>query len=318
MIVPVKKQCVAFRFDCFTDRLPKTRICCAGSKKTGGYIMYLVTGATGNVGSEVVSQLLAKGQKVRVFTRDAAKLASWVDQVEVAIGDFTAPETFARAVSGVEGVFLMNGPLDGGIFRQLIAATKAQGSPRVVFLSTIFAGFPDSAIGQLHKEKEDVIRASGLPGRFVRAGAFMTNSYQWLDTIKAEGVVYNAMGAGKVAPVAAEDIAAVAVHALTRADLPSEVFEVTGGELLTIPEQVDILAKAANRPIRSVDVPTENAVQGLIRIGTPPPVAAAVGKSFEAIRDGRMAMVEDTVKQVTGKQPRTFQSWAKEHAFKFA
>lgn len=280
--------------------------------------MYLITGATGNVGSQVVRQLLAKGRKVRVFTRDAAKVAHWGDQVEVAIGDMTSPETFAKAVAGVEGVFIMNGPLDGALFRQLIAAAKAQGSPRLVFLSTIFAGFPDSAIGQLHKDKEDVIRASGLPGRFVRSGAFMTNSYQWLDAIKKEGVVYNAMGAGKVAPIAPEDIAAVVVHALTDADLSPEVLEVTGGELLTVPEQVDILAQARKQPIRSVDVPTEAAVQGLIRIGTPPPVAAAVGKSFEAIRDGRMATVKDTVKRVTGKPPRTFQSWAREHASRFA
>ena len=280
--------------------------------------MYLVTGATGNVGSEVVKQLLAKGQKVRVFTRDAAKLAPWSDQVEVAIGDFTSPETFAKAVSGVEGVFIMNGPLDGGIFRQLIAATKAQGSPRVVFLSTLFAGSPDSPIGQLHKDKEDVIRASGLPGRFVRAGAFMTNAYQWLGTIKAEGAVFNAMGSGKVAPVAAEDIAAVAVHALTDQDPSTKVFEVTGGELLTVAEQVAILARAANKPIRCVDVPTESAIQGLIGIGTPAPVAAAVGKSFEDIRAGKIAFIKDTVKQLTGKLPRTFQSWAQEHASRFA
>ena len=63
--------------------------------------MYLVTGATGNVGSEVVGQLLAKGQKVRVFTRDAAKVAHWGNRVEVATGDFTRPETFAQALSDV-------------------------------------------------------------------------------------------------------------------------------------------------------------------------------------------------------------------------
>jgi uncharacterized protein YbjT (DUF2867 family) len=280
--------------------------------------MYLVTGATGNVGSEVVNQLLANGRPVRAFTRDAAKLARWGNRIEVAIGDFTAPETFARAVAGVEGVFIMNGPLDGGLFRQLIAATTAQGSPRVVFLSTLFAGLPDSAIGQLHKDKEDVIRASGLPGRFVRAGAFMTNAFQWLDSIKSEGVVYNAMGAGKVAPVAAADIAAVVVHALTNPGDSPEVFEVTGGELLNVAEQVEILAQARKQPIRRVDVPTETAVENLIRIGTPPPVAAAVGKSFEAIRDGRMATVKNTVQQVTGRSPKTFQSWALEHAPRFA
>ena len=280
--------------------------------------MFLITGDTGNVGSEVVTQLLARQQKVRVFTRDAAKVAHWGDQVEVAIGDFTSPETFARAVSGVEGVFIMNGPLDGGLFRQLIAATKAQGNAKVVFLSTLFAAFPDSAIGQLHKDKEDVIRASGLRGAFVRAGAFMTNAYQWLGAIKAEGVVYNAMGVGKVAPIAAEDIAAVAVHALTSTGVSPEVFEVTGGELLTVADQVNLLAQARNKPIQCVDVPTEAAIQGLIRLGTPPPVADAVGKSFEAIRDGRMAVVKDTVAKVTGRPPKTYQSWAQAHAAKFA
>lgn len=280
--------------------------------------MYLITGATGNVGSEVVSQLLARGQKVRVFTRDAAKVAHWGDQVEVAIGDFSSPESFAQAVSGVEGVFIMYGPLEGGLFRQLIAAAKARGNPRVVFLSTMFAGSPESPIGQLHKDKEDVIRASGLPGKFVRAGAFMTNAYQWLDNIKADGAVYNAMGSGKVAPVAAGDVAAVAVHALTDPDRSPEVLEVTGGELLTVAEQVEILARAANKTIRCIDVPTKTAVQGLMRIGTPAPVAAAVGQSFEAIRDGQMAFVKDTVKRLTGRQPRTFQSWAKENASLFA
>jgi uncharacterized protein YbjT (DUF2867 family) len=280
--------------------------------------MYLVTGATGNVGREVVSQLLAKGQKVRVFTRDAAKVAHWGNRVEVATGDFTRPETFAQALSGVDGVFIMNGALDGGVFRQLIAAAKAQGNLRIVFLSTIFAGSPESPIGQLHKDKEDVIRASGLSGKFVRAGSFMTNAYQWISTIKGEGIVYNALGAGKAAPIAPEDIAAVAVHALTDANPSPEVFEVTGSELLSVPEQVAILANALGKPIKSIDVPAESAVQGMLRAGLPAPVATAVAQSFAAIRDGRMAIVKDTVKQVTGKQPRTFQSWAQEYASRFA
>ena len=280
--------------------------------------MYLVTGATGNVGREVVSQLLAKGQKVRVFTRDAAKVAHWGNRVEVATGDFTRPETFAQALPDVDGAFIMNGALDGGVFRQLIAAAKSHANLRIVFLSTIFAGSPESPIGQLHKDKEDVIRASGLSGKFVRAGSFMTNAYQWISTIKGEGIVYNALGAGKAAPIAPEDIAAVAVHALTDVNPSPEVFEVTGSELLSVPEQVAILANALGKPIKSIDVPAESAVQGMLRAGLPAPVATAVAQSFAAIRDGRMAIVKDTVKQVTGKQPRTFQSWAQEYASRFS
>jgi len=280
--------------------------------------MYLVTGATGNVGSNVVAQLLDRKAKVRVFVRDPAKVAHWGDRVEIAIGDFGKPVTFARAVAGVEGGFLMNGGPDQEPFRQLIAAARAHGNPRIVFLSTLLAGAPEFQIGKLHKDKEDVIRESGLPGKFIRPGGFMTNSYQWIGTIKAEGVVYNPMGTGKSAPIAPEDIAAVAVQALTVPSLSDEVFELTGSQLLSVPEQVNILADVLGKPIRCIDVPTETAVQGLIRAGIPAQVAAAVGQSFEAIRDGRAIAVRDTVERVTGNQPKTFETWAREHASRFA
>jgi uncharacterized protein YbjT (DUF2867 family) len=280
--------------------------------------MYLITGATGNVGSEVVDQLLAKGEKVRVFTRDAGKVSRWGDRVGVAIGDFGKPDTFARAIAGVEAVFLMNGALESETFRGLIATAKAQGSPRIVFLSSAAANSPDLFIGRLHKQKEDAIREAGLQGGFIRPGGFMSNSYQWIRTVKAEGVVFNPMGTGRSAPIAPEDIAAVAVKALMDANLSDEVFELTGGELLSVPEQVNILADVLGTPIRCVDVPTETAVQGLIQSGVPAPVATAVGKSFEAIRDGRATMVRDTVKIVTGKPPKTFREWAQRNASRFA
>jgi uncharacterized protein YbjT (DUF2867 family) len=280
--------------------------------------MYLVTGATGNVGSAVAAQLLASWEKVRVFTRNPDKVAQWGKRVQVAIGDFGTQDTFARAMADVDGVFLMNGGPDGEPFKQLVAGAKAQGNPKIVFLSTILAGVPGFQIGKLHKDKEDAIRESGLPGKFVRPGGFMTNIYQWIGTIKAEGIVYNAMGTGKFAPIAPEDIAAVAVKALTTPGLSEEVFELTGSELVSVPEQINILAEVLGKPIRCVDVPIDTAIQGLIRAGVPAQVAAAVGQSFEAIRDGRAMEIKDTVKRVTGKQPKTFEAWARDHASRFA
>lgn len=280
--------------------------------------MYLVTGATGNVGSEVVEQLLSSGQKVRVFTRDAARAARWGDRVEVAVGSFWEPDSFGRAAAGVEAIFLMNGGPEGGPFQQLIASAKSQGTSRIVFLSTSLAGDPESEIGAMHKEKEDAIRAAGLEGRFVRPGGFMSNAFQWIGSIKAEGTVYTSMGTGKFPPIAPEDIAAVAVKALTTPGLRQEIFELTGGELVTVPQQVNILAEVLGRPLRCVDVPTDRAVQGLIQGGVPPHVAAAVGKSFEAVREGRATTIRDTVEQVTGKKPMTFAAWARKHAARFA
>jgi uncharacterized protein YbjT (DUF2867 family) len=255
--------------------------------------MYLVTGATGNVGSNVVAQLVNARQKVRVFVRDADRVRHWGDQVQIAIGDFENADSFARAIAGVDGVFLLNGSPEQEPFRKLIAAAKSEGDPRVVFLSTFLVNLPDVQIGQLHKDKEEAIQESGLQWKFVRPGAFMTNSYQWIGSIRSEGVVYNSMGNGKTAPIAPEDIAAVVVKALTARNDSGEVFELTGGQLLSVPEQVSILADILTKAVRCIDVPIETAVQGLVRAGIPQQVAVAIGQSSEVVRDGRVADVTD-------------------------
>src|SRR4051794_9559043 len=138
--------------------------------------MYLVTGATGHVGSELVEQLLAKGKKVRAFTRDRAKAARWGDRIEVAAGDFTRPETLREAAAGVEGVFLMNGASANERFREVVLALKAAGAPRLMFLSSLAAGSPELAIGKLHAQQEVAISESGIPHVVLRPGGFMTNA----------------------------------------------------------------------------------------------------------------------------------------------
>jgi uncharacterized protein YbjT (DUF2867 family) len=280
--------------------------------------MYLVTGATGNVGSKVVNQLLAQGEQVRVFTRDAAKVAHWGDRVQIALGDFTKPETYAAAVGEVDGIFLMNitTPIDS--FRQLLQTAKASGTPRIAFLSSISAAEPDTLVGRLHLEKEEAISESGLPYALLRCGGFMSNAFGWLQTIKSESTVYNPMGSGQYAPIAPEDVAAVAVHAMRSAQLSAETYNLTGAQLIDTPQQVEILSRLINRPLRIVDITAETATENMIRSGIPAPIAAGVAKSFESIRDGKAAMATDTVAQLTGHPPLTFEDWATRHVDKFA
>lgn len=280
--------------------------------------MFLVTGATGNVGSNVVNQLLTEGEQVRVFTRDAAKVAHWGDRVQVALGDFTKPETYAAAVSGVDGIFLMNiiTPIDS--FRQLLQAAKASGTPRIAFLSSLSAAEPDTLVGKLHLEKEEAISDSRLPYALLRCGGFMSNAFGWLQTIKSESTVYNPMGSGHYAPIAPEDIAAVAVHALRSAQLSAETYILTGGQLINTPQQVEILSRLINRPLRVVDITTETAVENMVHSGIPAPIATGVAKSFEDIRKGIAAKTVDTVSKLTGRPPLTFEEWATRHVDKLA
>lgn len=187
-----------------------------------------------------------------------------------------------------------------------------------MFLSSLFASIEDSKIGAMHKKKEDAIQDAGLSGVFLRPGGFMTNSYQWNESIRAQNVVYNPLGNGKVAPIATEDIAAVAALALTSAQFPEQVVELTGETLLSVPEQVATLAEVLGREIGCTDVPVDAAVEGALRNGVPLELASAVKESFTAIRDGKAAIVTDTVARVVGHPPMSYHAWAQKHAARFA
>jgi uncharacterized protein YbjT (DUF2867 family) len=279
--------------------------------------MFLVTGATGNVGRELVDQLVADGQRVRVFVRDPRKVAHWGDRIEVATGDFGDANSFGRAAASTDGAFLMNRAAEVGTFPQLIEAARKNKLPRIVFLSSLLASMPETLIGKVHAEKENSIRQSGIRGYFLRAGGFMSNTLQWTPSIKSQGVVYNPMGSGKSAPIAPEDIATVAAKLLVSRDGAEESPVLTGDELLTVPEQVEILAKAIGKPIKSVDVPAEAAIEGMIKNGLPPQLAAAVGESITAVRDGQAEHLTYDVERITGRKPITFAQWARKHASRF-
>ena len=277
--------------------------------------MYLITGATGHVGSQLVEQLLARGKKVRVFTRDKAKVAHWGDRVEVATGDFSQPETVRQAATKVDGVFLMNGAGQHNRFPEVSLALKQAAVPRVVFLSSL-AG-DEFAIGKLHRQQEASLANAAVPHVVLRPGMFMANFYQWAATIKSDGAVYNAMGAGKSAPIAPDDIAAVAAAVLVDGYAADRPLELTGSELTSTADQVRTLSQVLGREIRCVDVPVEAAVQGMIRNGLPPALAGAVGESFRAVRDGHTTFKTDTVQRVLGRPPMPLADWFRKNVARF-
>lgn len=279
--------------------------------------MFLITGASGNIGSHIARQLLQAGHPVRAFTRDPARLGELAGQVEIAGGDFSRPDTLGAAAAGAKAVFLNTGPNPADL-PGLLAQLRANGAPRVVFLSSILAGDEEFSLGRMHRANEDVLHASGLPAVVLRPSGFMTNTLRWADSIRADGVVYNAMGTGKAPMIAPEDIAAVAVRALLDPALDGATLELTGGQLLNVPEQVAILSEVLGRSLRSVDVTIEQTVQGLAASGIPEAIARGVAQSLEAVRDGRGRAMTPTVERITGALPRSFDSWVRGNAASFA
>jgi len=282
--------------------------------------MILVTGATGNIGGEVLKQLLEVGAPVRVLARDPAKAAAKLGAaVTVVRGDLDAPETLGPAFAGVTKAFVLStGPELARLDGNAIDAARAAGVAHVVTLSVLGAEIePGLQLARWHRESEKKLEASGLAWTFLRPGAFASNALGWIPMIKAQGVVYSPAGEGKSAPIDPRDIAAVAVKALTSPGHEGKAYTLTGPELLSTGEQVAKIGAAIARPLRFVDVPPQAARDGMLKAGMHPLLVDALLELMAAVRTGHGATISPAVATVLGRPARTFDAWVHDHAAAF-
>jgi uncharacterized protein YbjT (DUF2867 family) len=200
----------------------------------------------------------------------------------------------------------------------VLGVARAAGVEQVVLLSSAWVvakGRESSPIARRHLIVEQAISASGLPWTFVRPGGFATNALQWAPSIKAAGVVRAVYPEAQVAPIHEQDIAAVAVAALTSPGHAGQAYVLTGPESLTQRRQVELIGAAIGRPIRFEELTPEQAREQLGRFM--PPAIVDTLLSYLAAADGVPAPVSDTVQQVTGRPARTFAEWATDHAADF-
>jgi uncharacterized protein YbjT (DUF2867 family) len=282
--------------------------------------MLLVTGPTGHVGRELARELDTLGPTFRVLVRDPARAAGLPDRARRVTGDLDDPATLAPALDGVTGLFLLVPGTGLAHTAHAVAAAKAAGVRRIVYLSSYAViGDPVPAMGRWHLERERLIRASGIPATFLRPTGFMTNTFDWLPTLREGGYVLDPVGPGRAAPIDPADIAAVAAAALTRDGHAGQEYLLTGGEALTVAEQATILARAAGCEIevRPVATPAE-AVRFRYPHGAPPDLAAALAEGITRMRADTTGVRSDTVHRLLGRPPRTFADWCARNAPAFA
>jgi uncharacterized protein YbjT (DUF2867 family) len=281
--------------------------------------MLLVTGATGHIGRELARELDAKGAKFRILVRDPARAAGLPGRAERVIGDLDDPATLAPAFDGVDGLFLLVPGIGTAHTAHAVAAAQAAGVHRIVHLSSYAViGDPMPAMGRWHHEREQVVRACGIPATILRPSGFMTNAFDWLPTICEGGFVLDPVGPGRTAPIDPADIAAVAALALTEDGHQGAEYALTGDELLTVTEQVRILAAATDRDIevREVATPAE-AVWFRYPGGAPQALADALIEGLTLMRADTAGFRTDTVQRLLGRKPRTFADWCARNASAF-
>jgi len=274
----------------------------------------LITGATGDIGSRVVVNLLERGDHPRVFVRDAAKArARFGSRVEISIGDLTDSSTIRAALGGVDTLFLVNsGPELAARDRMAAQVATSVGVRRIVKLSS-FDSTVGVGTGVWHTEGEKAIRETGIEFTFVQPAGFMSNALLWAPSIKSDDVVRSPTDQGKIAFIHPEDISAVAANALLNSQFSGRSLPITGPVALSYPEMVDRIGKALGRKLTFQPI-TEDAVrQRMTDSGDAPEVVDAHLSIYQAIREGRLAGVTDTVEHVLGRKPIAFERWINEN-----
>ena len=281
--------------------------------------MILVTGATGNIGRELTRELDAQGAKLRLLVRDPARSAGLSDRAERAVGDLGEPSTLTPAFTGVDKLFLLTQGIGTSHTTAAIAAARASGVTHIVHLSSLHVTLdPLPAMARWHHEREEIIRASGIPATFLRPGGFMTNAFDWVPTILKENHVLDPVGPDRYAPIDPADIAAVAALALTEDGHQDKAYALTGDETFTVTEQVRVISETIGRAIEVREVTTpDEAVRFRFPNGAPQALADAITEGFTLMRADTVGFRTDTVERLLGRKPRTFADWCMRHADAF-
>lgn len=279
--------------------------------------MILVIGATGTIGTKLVQQLHQAGVTVRAMTRSRGKAAGLSSLAEAVIGDLDDIPSLVSAMRGIDRFFLITSSTQQD--QNALAAATEAGVRHVVKISTQEAGWtPVEGHGHWHKDREDLIRASGLSWTFLRPSMYMSFALSWAAAVRREGAIRCAGGQGKLSAVDPWDVAAVAKAALTEPCHENKAYELTGPELVSFGDMADTLAKVLGRPVQHLDLTEQQQAEIFTKMGLPKRTVDGLAESFSLIRAGRFAYLTGDVEKATGHRPRSFETWVREHIAAFA
>lgn len=276
----------------------------------------LVTGATGTVGGQLVGLLAGRGHEVRALVRDPAR-ADLPAAIEVVRGDLTDPDDVRRALDGVNRAFLNMGDDNGA---QFAAVAAAVGLGHVVLLSSFSAVHPlpsgdANIVAGRHRSGEQALTDAGVPSTFLRAAGFDYNILMWAGGA-ADGVIRNPYPDVELPIVDPADIAASAAAVLLADTPPTGAYSITGPEKVSVREQVQILSQVLGRDLRVELISEDEAKRDYFPAGTPDFVTTSTLETLSPAAS--VVEPSDDVQTLTGHAPRSFRTWAVEHAGAFA
>lgn len=279
--------------------------------------MLLITGATGNIGKHLVAESIVRGIPVRALSRDPLRAAALLPQgTPIVSGNLMVSADVERVLDGVNKIYLATNGTDQLVAEQtLIAAAKAAGVRHIVKVSVIGAS-PQHYVwyAQVHAAIEQTLAESGIPATILRPNWFMENFFGSAPTIATQGTIYGSAGEGRVAFIDSRDTAEVALRVLTEDGHAGKAYQLTGSRALTFAEAAAELSIGLERRVEYVDLSDEQFHQALTGAGLPDSVAAVIVQINRNARENNLAAVTDTVKTLTGHEPRSLADFARDHS----
>ncbi|MFG1694846.1 NAD(P)H-binding protein [Nonomuraea sp. NPDC049309] len=270
--------------------------------------MHVITGATGNVGAEVVRLLAAAGEQVTAVSRNPAPQPEGVRHVAADLGD---PASLRAAFAGASALFLL---VAGPEPEAVLKVAGEAGIRRVVLLSSQGAGTrPDR---YAHPAAfEEAVRASGLEWTILRPSGFYTNTLAWAGSIRAHQTAAAPFADVALPFIDPADIAEVAAAVLRRDGHAGRTYVLTGPEAITPRERAAAIGRALGGEVRFTEQSREEARTEMSRFMPAEVVEATLGVLGTPMAAERQ--VSPDVAAVLGRAPRTFADWAARHAAAF-
>ena len=274
----------------------------------------LVTGATGNLGREVVKALLPEGYTVRAGTRNVEAIQS-TEHLEAVKFDYTDASTFDKALLGVRGVLLVAPPMDPEAPAKLIPfieKAKETEVKHIVFISAL--GVDQNEQAPLRVIERTLINSS-IDYTILRPNFFMENfSLGFIaPMIKQQAGIFLAADDGKTSFISTKDIAAVAVKSFADG-LYGKKLNLTGTEALDHTQVAKIIGDKIGKTITYHALAEETMLQGARDQGMPEGAVQYMAVLYAVVRAGYMAAITDDVEKVTGRMPVDFKDFVNNNA----
>lgn len=286
--------------------------------------MILVTGATGNIGREVVNLLQDGDEQVVAITRNPAT-AALPASVQVVGGDPSHPQTLLsalRARHDIKTVLISPRALGdataGEATAQLLKMAAEQGAERVVALSALTVEFGGGyrRFADAFKDVEDAVKASGMQWTILRSAEYDSNALAWAPQIRATGAVRSAYGNVATSTIHPRDVAAVSALALVNGAFAQHTYVLTGPQSLTQRERVHLIGEAIGKEIPWIELTPQQAKEAMLAQGLPADVPDRL-LGYLASLEQEPGPSSHTVEQLLGRPALTFAQWAVEHAAAF-